>query len=116
MFRFENLEIWKLSIAYGKKCYKIAATLPKEEVYALGSQLRRAALSISNNIAEGSVGSEQNFKKYLTTAIGSTLETVNILHFALEVGYIDIEIRGEMYEEAEKLIRKTRSFMKSLDL
>jgi len=80
----------------------------------LGDQLRRAGISISNNIVEGAVGSVANFKKYLNTAIASILETVNILNFAYEIRYIKLEIRDEMYEKAEKLIRKIRNFSKSL--
>lgn len=72
-------------------------------------------MSISNNIAEGSVGSAASFRKYLNIAIASSLETVNILNFAYEIGYIDIKIRNEMYEKAEKLIRKIRNFSKSLN-
>lgn len=114
MFRFEELEIWKLAITYGKDCYTIASKLPEYEKYGLADQLRRAGLSISNNIAEGSVGSSANFKKYLYTAIAPTLETVNILTFGVEVKYIDRGVRDKMYEEAEKLVRKLRSFMKVL--
>lgn len=114
MFRFEQLEIWRLSVDYGKDCYKIASSFPNHEIYALSDQLRRAAISISNNIAEGSVGSTLNFKKYLNTAIASGLETVNILTFALETNYISIETKNDMYEKAEKLIRKIYSFSKSL--
>lgn len=113
MFRFENLEIWGLAVAYGKNCYTLANIFPKYEQYSLADQLRRAGLSISNNIAEGSVGSSANFKKYLNTAIASALETVNIINFAFEVGYIKKEQRDNMYEEAEKLIRKMRSFANS---
>ena len=114
MFRFEELEVWKLAIGYGKDCYITASTFPKEERYALADQLRRAALSISNNIAEGSVGSASNFQRYIGIAIGSVLETVNILHFASEVRYITNQRKNEMYEKAEKLIRKLRNFAKSL--
>jgi four helix bundle protein len=114
MFRFEELDIWRLSVDYGKDCYRIAAQFPKHELFALGDQLRRAALSISNNIAEGSTGSAANFKKYINTAIGSTLETVNILNFAYEVKYIKLDKKNEMYKRAELLIKKMRSFSNSL--
>lgn len=114
MFRFEELEVWKLAIEYGKECYIITHKFPKEERYALGDQLRRAGLSVSNNIAEGSVGSAINFQHYIIIAIGSILETVNILHFAYEVGYITNQLKNDMYEKAEKLIRKLRNFSKSL--
>lgn len=114
MFRFENLDIWKLAIEYGMDCYSVARKFPQYEHYALGDQLRRATVSISNNITEGSVGSVANFKKYLTTAIGSALETVNILHFAFKIGYIDEQVRADMYEKAEKLIRKIQAFSRTL--
>lgn len=115
MFRFENLQIWQLAVQYGKECYIISRDFPKDETYALQDQLRRAAISISNNIAEGSVGSKLNFKKYLNIAIGSIMETVNILNFAYEINYIDLALRNEMYEKAEALVRKARSFSNSLD-
>lgn len=74
MFRFEELEIWKLAIKYAKDCYRIAEKFPKNEQFSLSDQLRRAAISISNNIAEGSTGSDANFRKFLNTAVGSTLK------------------------------------------
>jgi four helix bundle protein len=114
MFRFEELEIWRLATDYGKECYRLTHEFPKEERFALADQLRRAAISISNNIAEGSVGSIINFKRYLTMALGSTLETVNILNFACEIEYINQKIKNDMYEKAEELIRKMRNFSKSL--
>lgn len=114
MFRFEELEIWRSAVDYGKECYKIANNFPQKEMYALGDQLRRAGISISNNIAEGSVGSSINFKRYLNIAIASILETVNILNFSQEIGYNDLVARNDMYEKAERLIRKIRSFSKSL--
>lgn len=115
MFRFEELDVWKLAVEYGKDCYRITDIFPKHEQFSLSDQLRRAALSISNNIAEGSVGSVANFKKYINTAIASTLETVNILNFSYEVKYLDKGRRDEMYVKAEKSVRMLRNFSKSLN-
>lgn len=114
MFRFEELEVWKLAVQYAKDCYVLAHKFPSHEKFSLSDQLRRASISISNNIAEGSVGSSANFKKFINIAIGSTLESVNILNFAFEVGYIDLDSKNSMYDKAEKLIRKLRSFATSL--
>jgi four helix bundle protein len=115
MFRFEQLEIWKLAIEYGNELYDIANDFPRRELYGLGSQLRRAAVSISNNIAEGSgASSNKDFRSFLGTSIKSTLETVNILYFALLRKYITNNLRGLLYEKAEKLIRKIRAFKKTL--
>lgn len=115
MFRFEELEIWRLAVDYGKECYKISEQFPKHELFALGDQLRRSALSISNNIAEGSVGSTANFRKYIHTAIGSALETVNLLNFAFENKYITLDMKEEMYKKAEVLVKKMHSFSRSLE-
>ena len=56
MFKFENLEIWKLSLDYVDLVYKLTKRLPKTEEYNLKSQMIRAATSVSLNIAEGSMG------------------------------------------------------------
>jgi len=110
MFRFEELEIWELSQDYARDCYSLASHFPKEEKYALADQLRRAAVSISNNIAEGSAFSNAKFKSFLDISIGSTLETVNIISFAIRSGYLGASEKDVMYEKAEKLVRKIRSF------
>lgn len=116
MFRFETLDIWKLAIEYGIKCYDVADKFPKIEQFALADQLRRAAISVSNNIAEGSTGSDRTFNNYLEHSIGSTLETVNILIFASKKAYIGDEAKISMYQNAETLIKKLRSFKKTLAL
>lgn len=102
-------------MSHAQDCYQVSFSFPKQETYALSDQLKRASISISNNIAEGSVEhSATSFRHYLNMAIGSTLETVNILYFATSVGYINEQKRLVMYEVAEKLIRKMRNFSKSL--
>lgn len=114
MFRFEQLEIWRLAVDYGKDCYRVAHTFPKYD-FSLRDQLQRAGVSSSNNVAEGSVGTAATFGRYVIIAIASTLETLNIINFAFELGYIKSEVKMEMYEKAEKLIRKLRNFLKSLN-
>ncbi len=116
MFRFETLEIWRSSVAYGKRLYLVANTFPKSETFALSDQLKRAAVSISNNIAEGSGSTNKDFCNFLTISIKSVLETVNILKFAESVNYIKREKVEEMYKEAETLIRKITAFKNTLKL
>jgi four helix bundle protein len=110
MFRFESLQIWQEAISYGKELYKLSDKFPKEETFALKDQLRRAAVSVSNNIAEGSGGTKKDFASFLNISIKSTLETVNILYFAKEMGYVNESERVKFYEQAEVLIRKIRAF------
>lgn len=114
MFRFEGLEIWQLAINYAKSIYKLLAKFPKVETFALADQLRRAVVSISNNIAEGSGGTDKDFSNYLDIAVKSALETVNCLHIAKELGYIKEEEETVLYNQAELLIKKIRAFKNSL--
>ena len=75
MYRFEKLEVWKLAINYSKKLYLLADTFPKSELFGLTAQIKRAALSISSNIAEGSgSGTTKDFSHFLDIAIKSTIE------------------------------------------
>lgn len=114
-FRFESLEIWHLAVAYADEIYQLTEKFPKHEMFGLISQVRRAAVSISSNIAEGS-GSVtiKDYKNYLDIAIKSTLETVSELVVAEKRGYIDKKTKEMLYEKAEILIRKIRAFKISL--
>ncbi len=114
-FRFESLDIWKLSLDYANELYDIALKFPTEERYALGDQLRRAAVSISNNIAEGSgSATNKNFLSFLDISIKSALETVNILYFAQKRNYLTEQERAKYYQMAESLIKSIRAFKKTL--
>ena len=115
MFRFENLEIWKLAVEYASEIYKLTITFPREETFGLVSQLRRASVSVSSNIAEGSGASTiKDYKNYLDIAIKSTLETSSLLYIATTQNYLDEKTRLKFYEDAEKQIRKIRAFKKKL--
>ncbi|TSC87502.1 MAG: hypothetical protein G01um10147_480 [Microgenomates group bacterium Gr01-1014_7] len=115
MFSYESLEIWQLAINYAKTIYKITNKFPRSEQYGLSSQLQRAAVSISANIAEGSGASSINDKiHYLDIAVKSALETTSEIQIAFELSYLNEVTRNQFYEEAEKIIRKIRSYKKFL--
>ena len=114
MFRFEGLEIWKLAFAYADEVYRLTEEFPDSERFALTDQLRRASLSMSTNIAEGSAGTPREFSQYVSIAIRSALETVSLLRFAFQRGYIDESESAEFYEKAERFVRKAHSFKNSL--
>lgn len=115
MFRFEKLEVWNDAIHYGKKVYLITDLLPRNELFGLISQLKRASVSISSNIAEGSGSiSVKDFCNFLDIAIKSTYETVSQLFFAKEMGYINEKQLKEFYEEAEILVKKIQGLKRSL--
>ena len=115
MFSYESLEIWQLAINYAKTIYKTTNKFPKTEQYGLASQLQRAAVSISANIAEGSGASTTNDKlHYLDIAVKSALETTSEIQISFELSYLNEPTRNHLYEEAEKIIRKIRSYKKFL--
>jgi four helix bundle protein len=109
-FRFEELDIWKDAIKYANRCYRIAESFPKKEMFALADQLRRASVSIPTNIAEGSGGSDREFNNFLGISIRSALETVSILVFAEKEAYIAPDQKEALYAEAEILVKKIRAF------
>ena len=115
MFRFEELDIWKLSLEYADCIYDLIKKIPESEKYNLIDQLSRSALSISNNIAEGSgTTTKRNFCSFLDISISSAFETVNLLHFAKRREYISESERVLLYNKAELLIKKICSFKNSL--
>jgi four helix bundle protein len=115
-FRFENLEIWKIAIEYGEKIHRLTKKFPRSELFGLTSDLNRAVISISSNIAEGS-GSESKieFKRFLRIAIKSTFETISQLYVAKRRRYISEEKFSAVYQDGELLVKKIVSFIKSLN-
>ncbi len=114
-FRFEHLNIWKDAVNYAKKIYILTKNFPKDELFALTNQLRRAVSSISTNIAEGSgSSSKKDFSHFLDIAIKSAFETVSLLYLAKEQGYITEKERLEFYEQAEILVKKIQAFKRTL--
>ena len=84
---------------------------PKEEIYGLTSQIRRAATSIPLNIAEGYAKreSQAEFKRYLTMALGSSDEMQVLLNFVKDLGYVDAQTHEkarETYKEIAKMLNK----------
>lgn len=115
MFRFEELDIWKLAVEYANQIYDLIKIIPSTERNNIIDQLRQASLSISNNIAEGSgTATNKNFCSFLDISISSALETVNLLHFAKMRNYITESQRMELYNKAETLIKKIRAFKNTL--
>lgn len=109
------MEIWNDASKYAKQVYVLCEKLPKSEQFGLVSQLKRAALSISSNIAEGSGSTTINdFSRYLDISIKSATETVSQLLFAVEMDYIKENQIESLYNEAEILIKRIQSFKKSL--
>ena len=89
-FRFEKLLVWQKAVEYSLHIYKISSRFPKSEIFGLQSQIRRAAVSIALNIAEGSGrGTKKDFRRFLHDSLGSLRESVTCLHLSKQLAYID---------------------------
>jgi len=114
-FKFEKLDIWKLAIEFADEVHTKTRDFPKEEIFSLTSQFKRAADSISLNIAEGSIGqSNPEQRKFLSYSIRSIAECVNCLHLASRRNYLSKHEFNEFYSKAEILFAKTSRFRNCL--
>jgi four helix bundle protein len=116
MFRFEKLEIWQDSRKLVIKVYKLTKKFPVEEKFCLIDQIRRAAISISLNIAEGSDRkSDKEFKRFLRMAIASAEEVVTGFYLSLDLEYINQQEFDNIYEELNIIVAKINALVKKLD-
>jgi len=114
-FKFEKLEIWKLALGFANDTHLLTRSFPKEEMFALSSQFKRAADSISLNIAEGSTGlSDAEQKRFIGYAIRSLTECVNCLHLSKARMYISEEVFNSFYQQAELLFKRINRFKSAL--
>ena len=113
-FKFEKLEVWRLSLDYIDLIYEIAGQLPKSEEYNLKSQMTRAATSIALNIAEGSTSqTDAEQARFLGLAIRSALETVACQHIINRRKYLtSADLLRQVYSRAETLIAKLHTMRK----
>ena len=114
-FKFENLKVWQLSLDLADDIDKLAQTFPKQELYSLSSQIKRAADSVSLNIVEGSTGlSNIEFKRFLQIANRSALEVVGCLFLAKRRNYIADDKFQILYFQIETLVRMIQALINSL--
>ena len=116
MFNFEKLDAWQLAIQYASEVYKATKTFPGDERFGLTSQLRRSAVSVSANLAEGSGrGTQKDFTRFIEIAFGSLMETVSHIAIAKQEGYVTQEAHQELYSQAERLGKVLSGLRRSLE-
>ena len=108
MASYKELRVWQKAMDLVTETYKLCKTLPKEETYGLSDQMRRAAVSIPSNIAEGQARkNKKEFIHFLYIAQGSLAELLTQLEICVRLGYIgqDMTEKAERYsEETGKMI------------
>ena len=114
-FRFQNLEIWKRSIEIADRLLDIAVEMDERKFFRFSDQLRGAALSISNNIAEGAgSASNKEFAQFLNFAKRSCFENANMLILFCRRGLIGETLRDDLLKEIETESKMIEAFRKSL--
>ena len=115
MFKFEKLEVWKKVVDLAHEVHLLTRNWPKEEMYSLTSQIKRASDSVSLNIAEGSTGqSDKEFSRFLGIALRSCIEVVSCIHLAIRRKYITQNQFDEVYSRCEEGIKMIQSFRNKL--
>lgn len=115
-FKFENLDVWKLSMEYSDVIYELAEKLPESERFNLKSQIIRAATSVWLNIAEGSTGqSDPEQNRFLGLALRSLIETVACQRLITRRKYVtDEAYLNQLDTKAQELAKRISAFRKSL--
>jgi four helix bundle protein len=113
---FRDLEIWKRSVGLVEEIYRVTKGFPKEELYGLAGQLRRAAVSVPSNIAEGFARfHKREYKQFLYVSLGSCAEITTQIIIASKLGYIEDEKAGVLLSETEEISKMTMGLIKKLN-
>ena len=100
----ERLDVWKASLDLVAEIYRITKSFPKEEVYGLTSQIRRSAISIPSNIAEGCARKGKKERdQFLYIARGSLSELETQLHISLRLEFLDKTIHERLLQECRRI-------------
>ncbi|MFA7676987.1 MAG: four helix bundle protein [Candidatus Omnitrophota bacterium] len=114
-FKFEKLLVWQKALDFSFKIHELTRKFPKEEIYILTSQIKRAADSIVLNIAEGSTGqSNKEFRQFTGYALRSAIEVVSCLYIGRKRGLIDNEYFKGLYSQSEEIIKMLQGLRNSL--
>ena len=115
MFRFEKLEVWQKAIEYADQVYDVTRTFPADERFGLTSQMRRASVSVSSNVAEGSGRtSNKDFAHFVEIAYSSVMEIVSQAQIAFRQSFLTHDKRDDLYQGADELARMLSGLKASL--
>ncbi len=113
----KNLEVWKESIQLIKMIYNLCVSLPAEEKFGLISQLKRASVSVSANIAEGAARqTEKEFHQFLSIASGSLSEIDALIEVIFELNLIQPRYKDEIINKINKVSALLSGLKKSVSL
>ena len=112
---YRKLDVWRIARENNKEVYLLTGAFPRDEIFALISQMRRASISVISNIGEGcSCDSNKEFIRYLRISMGSVKELECQFYAALDVEYVNKEKFDVIMEELDKLGKKLWMYIKYL--
>jgi len=115
-FKFEKFLVWQKAVDLSCEVDVLTKSFPKEELFILTSQIKRAADSVSLNIAEGSTGqTNPEFKRFLKIALRSAIEVVGCLHLAYRRNILSQENLSYFSQKCEEIVVMINALKKSLD-
>lgn len=118
MFSFQKLFVWQKAVDYSGILFTLADNLPRKYQYSFGEQLRRATLSITNNIAEGAGRrSRKEGNNFFNISKGSVYETINIVMILSKQKIISLKAdqKRDLYDRAEEICRMLTGMIKTPD-
>ena len=112
---FRELKVWEKAHLLTLKIYNVTKGYPKEELYGLTSQIRRACVSIPTNIAEGCVrSSDADFARFLYIALGSTSELEYLIVLSNDLKFIENKLQVELKNEINEIKKMLITLIKKL--
>ena len=112
---YRDLVVWQRAMDFVELVYRVTASFPKEEIYGLTGQLRRAAVSIPSNIAEGQGRhSDREFQRFLRISHGSLREAETHILVATRLGYMNDESQSRLLEGSAEVRRLTNGLLRTL--
>jgi four helix bundle protein len=112
---YRDLIVWQKAMALARQVYVLSEELPKREAYGLVSQIRRAAVSVVSNIAEGYGRlTDLQFRHFLGNARGSLYEMQTQLELATDLGYVNKETARQLMEQASEVARLINGLLAKL--
>ncbi|MBG88637.1 MAG: four helix bundle protein [Verrucomicrobiales bacterium] len=117
MFNSEKLDVWKKAIDFADMVYRVTGAFPDDERFGLTNQMRRAAVSISSNIAEGSSRSSRNdYCRFIEIVTGSIFEVISQSTIARNQGFLTEDDYQQIYTAAEEQSRMLSGLKRSLSI
>lgn len=116
MSTFRDLKVWQKSMTLVSRIYVETKSFPKEEKYGLVSQIRRCAISVPSNIAEGySRKSRKDFRRFLNISMGSLFEMQTQILIANNLNYLKNQTVENLFERSREVERMLSSFIRSIE-